>query len=114
MSLNLLVKKLLEFRKARDWEQFHNPKNLAESISIEANEVLEHFQWLDLEQSNKYSKKHKQELAEEMADVFNYLILLAYDLNIDLVDESIKKIEKNNKKYPVEKSRGTSKKYNRL
>lgn len=114
MSLNTLLKKLLKFRKDRDWKQFHNPKNLAISISIEANEILEHFQWLDLIESKKYAIENKEEIAEEVADVFNYLLLLSHDLKINLIEESVKKIEKNNKRYPVEKSKGSSKKYTKL
>ncbi len=114
MSLNTLLKKLLKFRKDRDWKQFHNPKNLAISISIEANEILEHFQWLNPAESKKYAIKNKEEIAEEIADVFNYLLLLSHDIKIDLIEESINKIEKNSKRYPIEKSKGSSKKYNKL
>ena len=114
MSFDKLLKKLLHFRKERDWEQFHNPKNLAISLSIEANELLEHFQWLNLDESQEYSQKHKDEIAEEMADVLNYLLLMADNLNINLINSAIKKIEKSKKKYPVEKSKGSSKKYNKL
>ncbi len=109
-----LTQRLIDFREVRNWKQFHSPKNLAESISIEANELLEHFQWLDLEESKRYSVEHKQELAEEIADVLNYLVLLAHDLDIDLIEAAIKKIEINNKKYPIKKSKGISTKYNRL
>lgn len=114
MTINSLLKKLLKFRKDRDWEQFHNPKNLAVSLSLEANEVLEHFQWLDFDQSKAYGKQHKEEIAEEMADVLNYLLLLAHDLDVDLVEQSLKKISKNSDKYPISKSKGSSKKYTKL
>ncbi len=113
-KIEKLTQKLIDFREARNWKQFHNPKNLAESISIEANELLEHFQWLNLEESQKYSVEHKQELAEEISDVLNYLILLAHDIDIDLIEAAIKKIEINNKKYPIKKSKGISTKYNKL
>lgn len=109
-----LLKKILKFRKERNWKKFHTPKNLAISISLEANELLEHYQWLSTKESLNYSKKNKTEISEEMADVFIYLLLMAHDLDIDLLDASIKKIKKNNKKYPVEKSKGTSKKYNKF
>jgi dCTP diphosphatase len=114
MTINTLLKKLLKVRNDRDWQQFHNPKNLAISLSLEANEVLEHFQWLDLAQSKTYSQQHKAEIAEEMADVFNYLLLLAHDLDIDIVEESSKKLDKNSAKYPIKKSKGNSKKYTKL
>lgn len=114
MSIDYLIKELINFRKKRDWKKFHNPKNLAISISLEANEILEHYQWLSFDESHKYSKENKEEIAEEMADVFNYLLLLAHDLDIDLVEESKKKIKKNNKKYPIEKSKGKSLKYTKL
>ncbi len=114
MTVNSFLKKLLKFRDDRDWQQFHNPKNLAISLSLEANEVLEHFQWLDLAQSKTYSRQHKAEIAEEMADVFNYLLLLAHDLDIDIVEESAKKLDKSKDKYPVAKSKGSSKKYTKL
>lgn len=114
MSIDELVKKLLKFRKKRNWEQFHNPKNLAISISLEANEILEHFQWLSLEESINYSKKNKEEIAEELADVLNYLLLLAHDLDIDLIESSHLKVEKNDEKYPVNKSKGKSLKYTKL
>lgn len=114
MTIKSLLKKLIKFRNDRDWQQFHNPKNLAISLSLEANEVLEHFQWLDLKQSTTYSRKHKAEIAEEMADVFNYLLLLAHDLDIDIVAESSKKLDKNQDKYPIAKSKGSCKKYTKL
>ena len=113
-SISKLISQLISFRDARDWSQFHNPKNLASSISIEAGELLEHFQWLKPDESKQYIKDHKKEVSSEMADVLNYLLIMAHDADIDLVDASIKKIEENNKKYPIEKSKGKSLKYNKL
>jgi NTP pyrophosphatase (non-canonical NTP hydrolase) len=114
MNNSDLLKKILKFRKERNWKKFHTPKNLAISISLEANELLEHYQWLSTRESLDYSKKNKTEISEEMADVFIYLLLMAHDLDIDLLDASVKKIKKNYKKYPISKSKGNSKKYNKL
>ncbi|MCX5806707.1 MAG: nucleotide pyrophosphohydrolase [Proteobacteria bacterium] len=103
---------LLKFRKERDWEQFHSPKNLAISISIEAAELLEHFQWQNENEEFTPEKKHK--IAEELADIFNYLVMLAGDLEIDIIESVKKKIEENARKYPIEKAKGSMKKYRDL
>jgi len=103
---------LLKFRKERDWGQFHSPKNLAISISLEAAELLEHFQWLKENEELHFNKKH--EISEELADIFNYLIMLAGDLGIDIIESAKKKIEENGKKYPIEKAKGSMKKYRDL
>jgi NTP pyrophosphatase (non-canonical NTP hydrolase) len=103
---------LLKFRKERDWGQFHSPKNLAISISLEAAELLEHFQWQKENEELPFKKKY--EIAEELADIFNYLIMLAGDLGIDIIEAAKKKIETNGKKYPVEKAKGSMKKYRDL
>ena len=99
---------LLEFRNARDWEQFHNPKDLALALSIEAAELNEVFLWKKSEEANV------EKIKEELADVFAYAILLAekYDLDINEIVKA--KVKKNGEKYPVNKSKGTSKKYNEL
>ncbi|MEX0896261.1 MAG: nucleotide pyrophosphohydrolase [Patescibacteria group bacterium] len=106
-----VLQQLLSFREARDWKQFHSPENIAKSIVLEAAEVLEVFQW---KKSATLTKNEKKQLAEEMADVYNWLQLLAHDLDIDLETEALKKIKKNQEKYPVEKSRGKAKKYTEL
>jgi dCTP diphosphatase len=103
---------LLEFRKERDWEQFHSPKNLAISISVEAAELLEHFQWA--RENEILAPGKKQEVAKELADIFNYLVMLAEDLDIDIIESAKEKIEENGKKYPVEKAKGSAKKYKDL
>lgn len=113
-SLEIIKSKLLLFRNERDWKKFHKPKDLAISLILEASEVLEHFQWKTEEEIEKYTKEHKDEIAEELADVFNWVILIAYDLKIDLIKSSLKKIDKNSKKYPIEKARGNHKKYKEL
>ena len=109
-----LTKKLIEFRNARDWQQFHNPKDLALSLTLEAAEVLEHFQWKSKEEIEEYIRTHKDEIGEELADVFNWVLILAHDLDLDILDASEKKIKINEQKYPVEKAKGKHTKYNEL
>ena len=113
-NIGEVTKKLIAFRDARDWKQFHNPKDLAISLSLEAGEVLEHFQWKSEKEINKYIKENKDDIGEELADVFNYLLLLAHDLKINIIEVAYKKIEKNKAKYPIEKSKGKHTKYNKL
>ena len=100
-----------QFRDERDWRKFHNEKDLAISISLEASELLELFQW---KQSDEVVEKSLQDIKEELADVFMYSLMLADNLNLD-VEEIIKsKLDLNEQKYPVEQSRGSNKKYNEL
>ena len=99
-------KKVIDFNSERDWDQFHSPENLAKSISIEAGELLECFQW-----NSNFDKK---EVCEELADVVNYCILLADKLDVRLEDIILEKLEKTRKKYPIEKARGNSTKYTKL
>ena len=100
-----------KFAADRDWDQFHSPKNLAMALSVEAAELLEHFQWLTEQQSKDLTaEKHKQ-VAQEMSDVLVYLIRLAYKLDIDLVQETKEKLILNDKKYPANLVRGSAKKY---
>jgi NTP pyrophosphatase (non-canonical NTP hydrolase) len=109
-----LTQKIIAFRDARDWKQFHNPKDCAVSLSLEAAEVLEHFQWKNEAEIKEYLKDHKTELAEELADVFNFLLLMCHDLEIDIMEASARKLAINDQKYPVEKARGKHTKYDRL
>ncbi|MCX5789497.1 MAG: nucleotide pyrophosphohydrolase [Elusimicrobia bacterium] len=102
------------FARERDWDQFHTPKNLAMALAVEAAEIMELFQWLTPEQSAKLSKKERAALADELADVFVYLLRLASRFDIDLLEASRAKMKKNAKKYPVAKSRGIAKKYTDL
>ena len=102
-----LVNKIKKFNDDRDWDQFHSPENLAKSVVIEAGELLECFQW----DNENFDKEH---VCEEMADVFTYLIDLADKLDVDLIDITDKKLDKNALKYPVDKARGKNTKYDRL
>lgn len=104
--MNELIKEIKRFNEERDWDQFHSPENLAKSISIESGELLECFQWnpnYDLE-----------EVKSELADVLNYALLLADKLNVDPIRIVLEKMEMTAKKYPVEKAKGVSTKYNKL
>ena len=105
---------LRRFAAERGWDQFHSPKNLASALVVEAGELLERFQWLSEEQSRALSAKDKEKVAEEMADVFVYLIRLADKLDLDLLEVARDKIARNAEKYPVDKARGNAKKYTDL
>ncbi|WP_302170870.1 nucleotide pyrophosphohydrolase [uncultured Streptococcus sp.] len=106
-----LMNKINQFRDDRDWRKFHNEKDLAISISLEASELLELFQWKN---SEEVVESSLEEITEELADVFIYSFMMADNLNLD-VEEIIKsKLDLNEQKYPVEKSRGSNKKYNEL
>ncbi len=109
-----LTKKILAFRDERNWAQFHNPKDCSLSLVLEAAEVMEHFQWKSSAEIKEYVVSHKKEIGEELADVLYWVLLLTHDLKIDLVDASEKKLEKNRKKYPVEKARDRHAKYDKL
>ena len=102
-----LLEKIRKFNEDRDWDQFHSPANLAKSVSIEAGELLECFQW-DNENFDK------QAVCEEMADVFTYLVDMADKLDVDLIEITDKKMDKNAKKYPVDKAKGKNTKYDKL
>lgn len=109
------MNKILEFRDARDWKQFHKPKDLAISISIEANELLECFQWkTDNEIAELINGEHKDKFEEEIADIGIYLLLLCDTIGIDVKEAINKKLALNDKKYPINKSKGNAKKYNEL
>ncbi len=109
-----VIQKIRKFRDERDWMQFHDPKSMAASISIEAGELLEHFQWKNKEEADEYVKTHKEDIAEEAADVAAYLFEFCDNIGIDLFAAMEKKIDLNAQKYPVEKAKGSSKKYNQL
>lgn len=113
-NIDELVKKMTAFRDARDWKKFHNPKDLALSLVLEATEVMEHFQWKNNNEIEKYVIEKKKEIGEELADVLYWVLLLSHDLKIDVFDALDKKIKKNADKYPVEKAKGRHAKYNKL
>jgi dCTP diphosphatase len=114
MSLEELRGALRRFASDRDWDQFHSPKNLAIALSVEAAELLEHFQWTAEDGQGSLAPDRHAKVGEEIADVLLYLVRLADKLNIDLLAEATQKIQVNAAKYPVEKARGSSKKYTEL
>lgn len=110
-ALQSLTSALRQFAAERDWDQFHSPKNLAAALSVEAAELLEHFQWLSEAQSQSLPAEQRVAVGHEMADVLLYLLQLADKLDIDLVNAARRKMVINAAKYPVEQSRGSSRKY---
>ena len=114
MGIEELQQALRRFAQERDWGQFHTPKNLATALSVEAAEVLEHFQWLTDEQSRNLSQEAKEKVGHEIADVLLYLLQLADQLHIDPLKAATEKLSMNAAKYPAEKARGNSKKYTEL
>lgn len=109
-----LQTELLEFRRMRDWEQFHSPRNLATALSVEAAELLEPFRWTSEEQACQIAKERHDDIADEIADIAILLTYLAHDLAINIDEAVASKIQANAKKYPVEKARGSNKKYSEL
>ena len=109
-----LTAAVLEFRDARDWKQFHNHKDMALSLMLEAAEVAEHFQWKDQDETAVYLESQRDRLGEELADVLYWTLLLAHDSGIDLAQAFAVKLRKNQEKYPVDKARGKHTKYDRL
>ncbi len=111
VTLYELKERMATFVRERDWQQFHSPKNLSMSIAIEAAELMEHFQWLTVEQSQQLEPKALQEIGEELADIVLYSLSLANYLQIDLAETIHAKMDKNERKYPKEKVRGKAHKY---
>lgn len=109
-----LTKKVVAFRDARNWKQFHNPKDCAISLSLEASELLEHFQWKTNEETPAYVKKNKKEIENELADVLYWVLLMSHDLNIDIEKAFVSKLKHNAKKYPIKKAKGKKTKYTEL
>lgn len=107
-QFDFIINELKKFRDDRDWNQFHNPKDLSIALSIEANELLEQFLW------KSYEHADKEKVKEELADVFSFALLLAEKYDFDLEEIILTKIQQNAEKYPVEKAKGTAKKYNEL
>lgn len=114
-DIERLTKMFIDFRNDRDWGKFHNLKDLAISLSIESAELLELFQWKDNNEIEALIKSEKKQLLEdEVADVAAYLFMLCHEANIDIEKAIIDKIQKNNEKYPIDKSKGNAKKYTEL
>jgi NTP pyrophosphatase (non-canonical NTP hydrolase) len=109
-----LTKQVVDFRDARNWKQFHNPKDCAISLSLEASELLEHFQWKSKEEIEEYIRTNKNEIAKEVIDVLYWVLLISHDLNIDIEKMFDIKMKENAKKYPVKKAKGKHTKYNKL
>jgi dCTP diphosphatase len=112
MTITDLTRAILEFRDQRDWRQFHSPKNLAISLSLEAAEILEHFQWTP--PGAEIPPQKALELEKEIGDVLIYLLLLAAELKLDPIEAAVKKLAENRVKYPVEKAKGNATKYTEL
>jgi dCTP diphosphatase len=113
-SLLNLRDALRKFSAEREWEKFHSPKNLAIALSVEAAELLEHFQWISDADSADMAPATRTKVGEELADVLIYLVQLADKLDVDLTKAANEKLQQNAEKYPVEKARGSSKKYSEL
>lgn len=113
-NIEELTAGIIAFRDARDWAQFHNPKDVAISLSLEAAELLEHFQWKNPAEIEKHLKTRKTEVSEELADVLYWVLLLSHDLKIDPLAALTQKLKKNAKKYPVSKAKGRHTKYTGL
>ena len=114
INISKLQQQLREFAEARDWEQFHSPKNLACALSVEASELLEHFQWMKEEESRVLPSDKLIEVETEIADIFCYLLMISDKLGVDLIEASNKKIVANESRYPIDKSKGRSDKYTKL
>lgn len=113
-NLEKLTERIIKFREARDWKQFHNPKDVSLSLVLEATEVMEHFQWKNTEEVEKYIVTNKDDIGEELADVLYWVLLMSHDLNIDILKALENKMDKNEEKYAVEKAKGNHKKYTEL
>lgn len=113
-ELSDLIVKLRAFSEARDWEQFHSPKNLACALSVEASELLEQFQWMKEDESLVLPSDKLSSVEAEIADIFCYLLMISDKLGINLIESTYKKIVFNESRYPVEKSKGRSIKYTKL
>ena len=113
-NFNDILGKIKKFRDDRDWSQFHNHKDMAISLVLEASEVLEHFQWKSKDEIKKHIEDYKEEISDELADVAMYLFELSDNLGINLFAAIESKLQKNEEKYPIKKSKGSNKKYTHL
>lgn len=114
MDTKLIQEKIANFAEERDWDQFHNPKNLAMALSVECSELVEIFQWMTAEQSSSVMKDESKasSVADELADIAVYLLRISDKLNVNLESAILQKIEKNKEKYPAGEFRGSARKYN--
>lgn len=113
-SFQEMIDRVVAFRDERDWKQFHDPKELAIGLSTEANELLAMLRWRKGDELTQYVEAHKEEVASELADVFYFILLMSHDLGIDLDDAQRKKLASTALKYPIEKAKGSPKKYTEL
>ena len=113
-KLEDLTKRIIAFRNARDWKQFHNPKDVALALGLEETEVMEHVEWKNKEEMDRYILSNKTDIGEELADVLYWVLLMGHDLKIDVISALERKIKINEDKYPVEKAKGKYTKYNKL
>lgn len=114
MKIKDLQRAVIKFRDERNWKQFHHPKNTSVHLILEAAELLELFQYKDEKELAKFVKTHKEDISDELSDVLYWVLLMSYDLKIDIENAFMKKLTKNEKKYPIEKARGSRKKYTEL
>ena len=113
-DIDTLIEEIVAFRDERDWKQFHNPKDCAISLTLEAAELLEHFQWKSTEEVLQHIEKSREAISEELVDVLYWILLMSHDMNINLADAFENKMKKNQEKYPVETAKGKHTKYDRL
>lgn len=113
-DLSNLQDRIIAFRDARDWKQFHNPKDTAISLVLEAAEFLEHFQWKSTEEIEKHLTEKRTDVENELADVLYWVLLISHDLDIDITQALGRKIQQNEAKYPVKRAKGNHKKYNQF
>lgn len=111
-----LIQRIVAFRDARDWKQFHNPKDMALSLVLEATEVMEHFQWKNADEMKAYLGREdkKKAVGEELADTLYWILLMAHDFDIDVFAALDEKMRNNEEKYPVDKAKGVHTKYTEL
>jgi NTP pyrophosphatase (non-canonical NTP hydrolase) len=109
--LDKFTKRIVKHVQDRDWEQFHNPKDLSISLALEAAEVLEHFQWKSPEEIQKYLKTNKNDVADELIDVLYWVLLMSHYLGVDIDEAFDRKMAENERKYPIEKVKGKHAKY---
>lgn len=113
-DIQKLTQKILKFRDQREWKQFHKPKDMALSLALEAAEVIEHFQWKNDKEIETYIKSNKEKIGEELMDVLYWVLLIAHDIDLNIVKTFEKKMKKNEQNYPIKKSKGKTTKYSNL